>query len=580
MRCKHLALSTIVLALAGTLHAATIYVDGDPNSQTFHDIQMAIDAAQDGDTIIVAPGRYLSQDPWKYAELKFNNRNIRLLSSAPTDFSVTEKTILCGVVIFGGLETSSCRLQGFKIQNHDSGGILGNGTQAMISHCIISGNGPCGATVLKDCTGLIQNCLIADNTTFHGCAVQPVISGCMHLVNCTIANNVSGISLTAGASLHNCIIQGNQGQQILYGGVIPYDIDHGLAYDDAPVSFSYCLVGNWSTQGLSVYNYLGMIDDDPCFVSTGQWSTGQILYEGDYHLRSQGYRWSEADIHGSHWYFDPVTSCAVDAGDPLDGLGEEVERIPDDAEGRWGVNHHRELGVYGGTSQASLTPTQGKPPGVGAVDLRDYWPLRYDTTESSHYWTNTRIPDDGWDIRCPDANDNVSVDTADYRDVNGLDVYATAVYRGVYNGTYARYALCCAYIDYALCMTPSFKVGRAITWPGTLDFQARYPQYLTIGAAIAVPYDALTQEAPVLRSAVVTRGTLAEVLTGTAFDPNEFAGTTWKDVIAFRERSADGAIGAPFTIFARGFGPLMLAGRPVNSALVNGISFDTSSTAP
>ena len=84
--------------------------------------------------------------------------------------------------------------------------------------------------------------------------------------------------------------------------------------------------------------------------------------EGDYHLRSEGWRWSSEPIHGSHWYFDTVTSPAVDAGDPMDSLGEELERAPGDPEGQWGFNHAIELGAYGGTTQASLAPTRTARP--------------------------------------------------------------------------------------------------------------------------------------------------------------------------------------------------------------------------
>ncbi|OHB66990.1 MAG: hypothetical protein A2Y76_02840 [Planctomycetes bacterium RBG_13_60_9] len=224
--------------LGGTL-PASIYVNddapadpgprdpnlSDPNEDgstqhPFDEIQEAIDVAQKGDTIVVRPGTYLTRDPWAYAELRFRGKSIRLVSEIPTSLDMADHTILRGVVIFDGIEDRNCLLQGFKIQNHNYGGILGNKTQATISHCIISGNGPCGATVLKDVRGQITNCVIVDNTTFHDCGVLPVASGCPTLLNCTIANNASGIAINCDDSprisqivIHNCVIWNNQDNQ-------------------------------------------------------------------------------------------------------------------------------------------------------------------------------------------------------------------------------------------------------------------------------------------------------------------------------------------------------------------------------
>jgi hypothetical protein len=95
MKSECVALLLVLSILAGGLHA-TICVDdnapGDPapydpnvsdpkedgsTAHPFDSIQQAIDVAGDGDTIIVAPGYYLSRDSWAYGELKFKGKNIR-----------------------------------------------------------------------------------------------------------------------------------------------------------------------------------------------------------------------------------------------------------------------------------------------------------------------------------------------------------------------------------------------------------------------------------------------------------------------------------------------------------------------
>jgi hypothetical protein len=572
----------LVLSVLMRLAQADIYVDdnapgdplpfdrqiSDPNedgsaAHPFDSVQEAIEAAQDGDTIIVAPGHYLSPDPWIYDEISFKGKTIRLVSSAPTDFGVAEQTVLCGVVIFNGTEDPNCLLQGFKIQNHTCGGILGNGTKATIANCIISGNGPCGATVVKDIQGPVSNCLITDNTTFHGCDIQPVVSGCPQLLNCTIANNVSGISLHMSATLRNspisvrnCIVCGNVGSEIVG------------AYGRSPLlaDVSYCLIEDWSTWNLPGYARWTEVNDyDPCFVQPGYWGgepasylrngsgesiplypVGTTLVEGDYHLRSEGYRWSEREIHGSHWYYDFSTSSAIDAGDPMDSLGEELERAPDDPEGRWGVNHAIDLGAYGGTAQASLAPNRGRPLGVAGVDFSDYWPFIM-----SSVWSLTD-PRDGGTLQIT----VVGFRSGDYP----CQVYTVQERSGsMTRNTYW------AYIDGTLYVTGDAG-ARDLLPQITEKVLARYPQYLTIRSTVETPFDPFDLTTPALRSTIVMRGTLAEVIAGTGLDMTMFADGNWHDVIAFREQAADGAPGRPITIFARGFGPLMLGGQPVMDA--------------
>ncbi len=600
MKSEGVALLLVVSMLTGVLHATTYYVDddapGDPlpfyptvsdpledgsAGHPFDSVQEAIDAAADGDTIIVTPGHYLSPDPWAYAELQFRGKSIRVVSSKPTDFTVADQTILCGVVIFDGTEDPNCLLQGFKIQNHGYGGILGNKTHATISHCILSGNGPCGATVLKDVYGRISNCLIVDNTTFHDCGVSPVVSGCRNLVNCTIANNLSGIQIRSdGPSpgtltiLHNCIVYGNQGlSQLIAQLTAPSNREATGSQVD------YSLIGDWSTTRSNVSSQETVFSGDPCFVRLGYWQDApvpqvpqagresvplqarkKVLMEGDYHLRSAGWRWSPQPVHGSNWYFDPSTSPAIDAGDPMDSLGEELERAPDDPEGQWGVNHAIDLGAYGGTAQASLAPTEGEPPGVDTVDLRDYWPLTAGDFNS-------------WLVHNPQGT------------ARGLTLTGQLVRsEGAVGTLTARNApdwvtrLHCLYVERALYLTPDI---RALHLPVEVppQVQARYPQFLGVGTTVEVPYDPFAQAAVQYQTVFVARGALAEVLAGTSVDRNHLLPGAWPDVIALRQKNADDTAGDPIAIFARGFGPLLIAGQPVEQASVDGKTFGTAGTS-
>ena len=84
MRTTYAIQLLVLAALTGPLYAATYYVDDDvaiakaasriPDliedgsaEHPFGTIEQAIEIAADGDTIVVAPGHYLSADTWKYA---------------------------------------------------------------------------------------------------------------------------------------------------------------------------------------------------------------------------------------------------------------------------------------------------------------------------------------------------------------------------------------------------------------------------------------------------------------------------------------------------------------------------------
>ncbi|MEN6332740.1 MAG: NosD domain-containing protein, partial [Phycisphaerales bacterium] len=130
---------------------------------------------------------------------------------------------------------------------------------------------------------------------------------------------------------------------------------------------------------------MGNINVDPLFVAPGKWdstpstdfgnSTAHWI-EGDYRLKSAGWRWSPSPKDGSHWVRDDVTSRCIDAGNPGAILGEEPIAMPDEPSHNPGRNLRIDMGAYGGTREASMAPRGWAiltdTDNDGRVDLRDF----------------------------------------------------------------------------------------------------------------------------------------------------------------------------------------------------------------
>ncbi len=347
-----------------------IYVDDD-GFVDFNNIQEAINDANDGDTIIVQPGRYTEN-------INFLGKNITLTSTNPTNSNIVSSTTIDGVVHFRGTEDLCCTLTGFNID----GFILGfdypygqNHTHATISHCLLCGNTIC-CTAIENCDGTISNCLIADNYNICDC-ISAVVNGCHGLIkNCTIVNGdpAVGVLDSSATTIENCIIYRGPGiyPQITVGSGatlnISYsDVQSGLEGIELKDPCN-CTV-NWGP---------GNIDIDPCFVRVGDWF-GEL--NGDYRLKSQAGRW---DPNQNNWVYDANTSPCIDAGNPGCPLSDE----PNDPN-----NTRINMGAYGGTAEASKSPANWR----SIADLTNDWTVDFnDLKVFVDYWLETGecIPSD------------------------------------------------------------------------------------------------------------------------------------------------------------------------------------------
>jgi parallel beta-helix repeat protein len=239
-------------------------VSGDDNNdgltpqEAFATIQKGIDAAEDGEVVLVYPGLYQE-------EINFLGKRITVQGVAVSPAGVP---------------------------------VLQNPGDFAVS--FYSGEGP---------DSILKNFIIKDS--FMGVLIvdsSPTIS------NLTAVNNKYGIEAYADSEpdISNTILWNNTDGD-LFGCRARYScIERGGE---------------------------GNITDDPLFVDADN---------GDYHMRSErGRYWPQFDI----WVLDKVTSPCVDGGDPQ----AEVFDEPMPHGGR--IN----IGAYGGTSEASLSPGPALP---------------------------------------------------------------------------------------------------------------------------------------------------------------------------------------------------------------------------
>jgi hypothetical protein len=198
----------------------------------FPAIQAGIDAAVDGDTVLVAPGEYVITEP-----VTFRGKAITVKSEAGPDettirLGTPTNTDRASVVIFENNETDASVLDGFTITGgtgswvssvsaYAGGGIYFDASSGTLRNCAVVNNGADvgGGGGVSACFGsspILTNCIFTGNSATWGGGVHCWDSSSPTLTNCIVVENSAGdvgggvySGSSSSAVMTGCTIAGN-----------------------------------------------------------------------------------------------------------------------------------------------------------------------------------------------------------------------------------------------------------------------------------------------------------------------------------------------------------------------------------
>ena len=264
-----LLLAVILVPFSAARGANTIHVPTDQPT-----IQAAINAASNGDTVLVAPGTYPEN-------INFMGKAITVTSSAGPQTTIINGGQLGVVVTFNTGEGLTSVLNGFTItegfptpaEGYDGGGILASGTSPTITNNIITNNQACEGAGIAIFGGspLVQGNTISHNvqggctggTTGGGVEIEggsPQIIGNV-ISNNSIELNGGGIGIFGGGIpvIRGNLITGNSSET--WGGGI------GTVNDVTLLVIENIIVGNTAPSGGGVYCSVPNDPSSGCFLT-------------------------------------------------------------------------------------------------------------------------------------------------------------------------------------------------------------------------------------------------------------------------------------------------------------------------
>ncbi len=215
-------LTALLCLFAGPGHAQTTWIVDHAGGGDFPTIQEGIDAAADGDTVLVREGTYAGTDN---VNLSFDGKAITVRSEKGEGSTIIDGEFQHRGVVFNNGEGSDSVLEGFTIRKgftiYDAA-LLITSASPTIRYCRIESTAcykrGAGIKIHEFSSPTLDHCTVTGTRSMTMDAVGVYITGYSSptLTNCTITNNLDGTEgggIHVGASplttMENCTISGN-----------------------------------------------------------------------------------------------------------------------------------------------------------------------------------------------------------------------------------------------------------------------------------------------------------------------------------------------------------------------------------
>jgi len=274
MTCGRSGMLIALLCCAALCSAKTIQVPAD-----YPTIQAAINAANNGDVVLVAPGTY-------FENINFDGKAITVKSSSGANVTIIDGGNVASVVTFDSGEGLKSILRGFTIQHgstlNDGGGVYISGASPTVAANIVSENtaasGGAGIAV-EFSSALIKGNKVTNNSQIAGYSggvggggIEISGVGAAQIIGNTVYKNTWSSAAGGGMSVFAAGTPTLEDNSI--GGNVAYDQGGGIwivNYSNA-LLVQNLIYNNSAAEGAGIYFLVPGVMRDLCWSTTQSWA--------------------------------------------------------------------------------------------------------------------------------------------------------------------------------------------------------------------------------------------------------------------------------------------------------------------